>query len=236
MTDVTIAPGTKRAGPLVLRTSIGKKVAMATSGIVLVGFVIAHMVGNLKFFYGEKHFDEYAHFLRTVGEPVIPYHYLLWGLRGALLLAVGVHIWAAYATTVQSKRARPVPYAHTDNIQATYASRTMRWGGAILLAFIVFHILDLTLGAAHVGDFEDGKVYDNSISGFSNPVVTLAYTVAIGALCFHLFHGIWSMFQTIGANRPSLSAKLRRASVAISAVVCLGFLAMPYAVMFGVRP
>ncbi|MEY2425712.1 MAG: succinate dehydrogenase / fumarate reductase, cytochrome b subunit, partial [Actinomycetota bacterium] len=174
MTEATIAP----AKPLVLRTSIGKKVAMATSGIVLVGFVILHMVGNLKFFFGEVHFDAYAHFLRTVGEPVIPYDYLRWGLRATLLAAVGVHIWAAYATTVQSKRARPIRYAHTDNIQATYASRTMRWGGIILLLFIVFHILDMTVGTTHVGAFKSGHPYDNAVSGFQHPAVTIAYTLA----------------------------------------------------------
>ncbi len=232
MTDTAIAP----AKPLVLRTSIGKKVAMATSGVLLVGFVIAHMVGNLKFFFGETHFDEYAHFLRTMGEPVIPYHYLLWGLRAALLAAVSVHIWAAYATTVQSKRARPIPYAHTDNIQASYASRTMRWGGIILLLFIIFHILDMTIGSTHVGAFKSGKVYDNAVSGFQHPVVTIAYTLAMGALCLHLFHGIWSMFQTFGRNNHRITGGLRTLSAAIAVVVCIGFLSMPYAILFGVRP
>lgn len=233
MTNTTLAPAAK---PLVLRTSIGKKVAMAASGIVLVGFVIAHMVGNLKFFTGETHFDEYAHFLRTMGEPVVPYHWLLWGLRGALLAAVGVHIWAAYSTTVQSKRARPIPYAHADTIQASYASRTMRWGGIILLLFIVFHILDMTVGAAHVGSFEDGKVYDNSVSGFQNPVVTIAYTLAMGALCLHLFHGIWSMFQTFGRNNHRVTGRLKALSASIAVVVAIGFLSMPWAVLLGVRP
>lgn len=232
MTDVTFAP----SKPLVLRTSIGKKVAMAVSGIVLVGFVILHMIGNLKFFFGETHFDEYAHFLRTMGAPVIPYHYALWGLRGALVVAVGVHIWAAYSTTVQSKRARPIPYAHTDNIQASYASRTMRWGGVILLLFVVFHLLDLTLGTAHAGTFEEGRVYDNSISGFKHPAVTIAYTLAMGALCLHLFHGVWSMFQTFGRNNHRLTGRLKAMSATIAAVVCLGFLSMPWAVMFGMRP
>jgi len=232
VTDTAIAP----AKPLVLRTSIGKKVAMATSGVILVGFVIAHMVGNLKFFFGETHFDEYAHFLRTVGEPVIPYHYLLWGLRAVLLGAVSVHIWAAYATTVQSKRARPVGYAHTDNIQASYASRTMRWGGIILLLFIIFHILDMTIGTTHVGAFKSGKVYDNAVSGFENPIVTLSYTLAMGALCLHLFHGIWSMFQTLGRNNHRFTGRLQAASAAIAVVVCIGFLSMPYAIMFGARP
>jgi succinate dehydrogenase / fumarate reductase cytochrome b subunit len=226
---------------LVLRTSIGKKVAMATSGVVLVGFVIVHMIGNLKFFFGEVHFDEYAAFLRTVGEPILPHYYLLWGLRAVLLLAVSVHIWAAYSTTVQSKRARPIPYAHTDNIQATYASRTMRWGGIILLLFIVFHLLDLTIGTAHVGAFEEttaehGHAYANAISGFQHPAVTIAYTLAMGALCLHLFHGIWSMFQTFGRNSAKITKQLRGLAVAISVVVCLGFLAMPWTIMFGGRP
>lgn len=232
MTEATIAP----AKPLVLRTSIGKKVAMAVSGIVLIGFVIGHMVGNLKFFTGEDHFDEYAHFLRELGEPILPYHWFLWGLRVVLLAAVSVHIWAAWSTTRQSKQARPVPYAHTDRIQATYASRTMRWGGVILLLFIVFHILDLTVGATHVGTFESGKVYANSVSGFRNPGVTIAYTLAMGALCLHLYHGVWSMFQTLGRNNVRVQAKLQTLSATIAVVVALGFLTMPWTIMLGGRP
>ncbi|HUR78700.1 MAG TPA: succinate dehydrogenase cytochrome b subunit [Acidimicrobiales bacterium] len=232
-TRAAIAPP---ARPSVLRTSIGKKVAMATSGVLLVGFVIAHMIGNLKFFFGETHLDEYFRFLRTMGEPVVPYHYLLWGLRGALLAAVTVHIWAAYSTTVQSKRARPIPYAHADTIQANYASRTMRWGGIILLLFIVFHILDLTLGATHVGAYETGHVYDNSVSGFQHPAVTIAYTLAMGALCLHLFHGIWSMLQTFGRGSGRAGPALKRLSATIAVVVTLGFLSMPWAVLLGVRP
>ncbi len=232
MTDTAIAPAKAK----VSRTSIGKKVAMAASGVILVGFVVAHMVGNLKFFFGEIHFDEYAHFLRTVGEPVIPYHYLLWGLRAVLLAAVGVHIWAAYSTTVQSRKARPIPYAHTDNIQASYASRTMRWGGVILLLFIIFHILDMTVGTTHVGSFQSGRVYDNAVSGFQNPLVTISYTLAMGALCLHLYHGVWSMFQTIGRNNHRLTGKLRSLSAALAVITCIGFLSMPYAILFGVRP
>jgi succinate dehydrogenase / fumarate reductase cytochrome b subunit len=227
--------------PLVLRTSIGKKYAMAMSGVILIGFVIVHAIGLLKFFFGEKHFDEYSAFLRTVGEPILPHYYLLWGLRATLLAAVSVHIWAAYATTVQSKRARPVPYAHTDNIQATYASRTMRWGGIILLLFIVFHILDMTVGTAHVGAFkettaEHGHAYANAVSGFQHPAVTIAYTLAMGALCLHLFHGIWSMFQTLGRNSAKVTKQLRRVAAVTSVAVCLAFLAMPWTIMLGGRP
>jgi succinate dehydrogenase / fumarate reductase cytochrome b subunit len=232
VTDTAIAP----AKPLVLRTSIGKKIAMATSGVILVGFVILHMAGNLKFFFGETHFDEYAHSLRTVGEPFIPFDYARWGLRAVLLGAVSIHIWAAYATTVQSKRARPVRYSHTDNIQATYASRTMRWGGIILLLFIVFHILDMTVGTTHVGAFTSGHAYDNAVSGFQNPIVTISYTLAMGALCLHLFHGIWSMVQTFGRNNHRVTGRLHALSAGIAVVVCIGFLAMPYAILFGARP
>lgn len=238
MTEATIAPTAK---PLVLRTSIGKKVAMAASGVILVGFVIAHMVGNLKFFTGEHHFDEYAAFLRTVGAPAVPHYFILWGLRAVLLGAVSIHIWAAWSTTRQSHNARPVKYAHSDSIQATYASRTMRWGGVILLLFIVFHILDLTVGAAHTGAFEEttaehGHAYANAISGFQHPAVTIVYTLAMGALCLHLFHGIWSMFQTFGKNNKAVTQKLRTLAATISVAVCLGFLAMPWTIMLGGRP
>ncbi|MEY2399045.1 MAG: succinate dehydrogenase / fumarate reductase, cytochrome b subunit [Actinomycetota bacterium] len=237
MTDTAIAP----AKPLVLRTSIGKKVAMASSGVILVGFVIAHMVGNLKFFFGEAHFDEYAAFLRKLGAPILPHYYALWGLRAVLLGAVLVHIWAAWSTTRQSRNARPIKYAHRDNIQATYASRTMRWGGVILLLFIVFHILDLTVGVAHTGAFtettaEHGHAYANAISGFQHPIVTLVYTLAMGALCLHLYHGIWSMFQTFGRNNHRITGRLRTAAGGIAVVVCIGFLAMPWTIMFGGRP
>ena len=238
MTDVTIAPAAK---PLVLRTSIGKKVAMATSGVVLIGFVIAHMIGNLKFFFGDVHFGDYARFLRTMGEPILPHYYALWALRAALLAAVSVHIWAAYSTTMQSRRARPIPYAHADTIQANYASRTMRWGGIILLLFIVFHILDMTVGTTHVGSFhettaEHSTVYANAVSGFKHPAVTIAYTLAMGALCLHLFHGIWSMLQTFGRGSGKAGPALKKLSATIAVVTAIGFLAMPWTIMLGFRP
>ena len=238
MTEATIAPADK---PLVLRTSIGKKYAMATSGVILVGFIILHAIGLLKFFFGEKHLDEYSVFLRTVGAPALPHYYALWGLRALLLGAVSVHIWAAYMTTRQSHAARPVPYAHKDTIQANYASRTMRWGGIILLLFIVFHILDMTVGVAHVGAFkettaEHGHVYANAVSGFRHPIVTLAYTLAMAALCLHLFHGVWSMFQTFGRGSGKRELMLRRLSATIAVVVCLCFLSMPWTIMLGGRP
>jgi succinate dehydrogenase cytochrome b subunit len=232
VTDTTIAP----AKPLVLRTSIGKKYAMATSGVILVGFVILHMIGLLKFFFGQKHFDEYSHFLRVAGAPALPHYTLLYAERVTLLAAVSVHIWAAYMTTVQSKRARPIPYAHADTIQANYASRTMRWGGIIILLFVVFHIMDMTVGKWHWGTFHHGHAYANAVSGFQHPLVTLVYTFAMGALCLHLFHGVWSIFQTFGRGSGKREQMLRRMSAAIAVLVCIGFLAMPWTIMFGGRP
>lgn len=209
---------------------------MAVTGVILIGFVVLHMVGDLKFFFGEKHFDEYAHFLRRIGDPVLPKYYFLRIQRTFLVGAVLLHIWAATSLTLQSKRARPEPYVHTDNIQATYASRTMRWGGVIILLFIVFHLLDIATGTAHAGSYVKGHVYDNSVSGFEHPAVTIAYTVAMGALGMHLYHGFGSIFQTLGRNNARLRAKLRTVSALLSVVVVVGFLSVPYAILFGVRP
>lgn len=218
-----------------LRTSIGKKAVMAVTGLIMLGFVLVHMAGNLKFFLGRGHFDEYAEFLRRVGEPLVGHAWLLWALRGILLVSVVLHIWAAWSLTRQSRAARPVRYAHTDHVQSTYASRTMRWGGVILALFIVYHLLHMTVGTVHP-DFHEGAVYDNSIAAFQVPAVTIAYTVAMGALGLHLFHGFWSALQTLGRNNKRLDAPLRNLSLALSLVIVVGFLSMPWAVLLGVRP
>lgn len=231
MTSTLTAP----APTTPLRTSIGKKAVMAVTGFVMLGFVVAHMLGNLKFFLGAAHFDEYAEFLRRVGEPLVGHSWLLWGLRGALLLSVVLHMWAAWSLTRQSRLARPVRYAHTDRVQSTYASRTMRWGGVILLLFIVYHLLHMTVGTVHP-DFRQGAVYENAVAGFQVPIVTLAYTVAMLALGLHLFHGFWSAFQSLGRNSKRLDAPLRTVSWILAVVVVVGFLSVPWAVMLGVRP
>ena len=229
MTDVTLAPAPK---PLVLRTSIGKKVAMATSGIILVGFVIAHMVGNLKFFTGEHHFDQYAAFLRTMGDPIVPHYFLLWGLRAVLLGAVIVHIWAAYMTTVQSKKARPVPYAHKDSIQASYASRTMRWGGLTILLFVIFHLLQFTTGTIQVGGSFDSP-YQRLVAAFQVWYVVLVYALAMLALGMHLRHGIWSAVQTLGWSTRAREVPIKRTALVVALVIVVGFLAPPVAILFG---
>ena len=232
MTDTLTAPAPPTAP---LRTSIGKKAVMAVTGFVMLGFVVAHMAGNLKFFLGEEHLDEYTEFLRRVGEPLVGHSWLLWALRSILFVSVVLHMWAAWSLSRQSRLARPVRYAHTDNVQSTYASRTMRWGGVILLLFIIYHLMHMTFGTVHP-DFHHGAVYDNAIAGFEVPIVTIAYTVAMAALGLHIFHGFWSAFQTLGRNSKQFDSALRSLSLVLSLVIVFGFLSVPWAVLLGVRP
>ena len=216
------------------RTSVGKKAIMAVTGIVMYGYVLAHMAGNLKIFLGPSHFDEYAEFLRRIGEPLLGHSWFLWAMRPILILALVLHVWAAVQLTIQSKRARPVGYRDKD-VVVNYASRTMRIGGVVLLAFIVFHLLNLTFGTVHPGgDFEHGAVYENTRTTLEVWWVALIYIVAMGALAFHLFHGVWSAFQTLGLNSPERDPWIRRFAIGSSAVIAGGFVVVPIAAMLGV--
>src|SRR5688572_29580627 len=184
------------------RTSVGKKAVMAASGVVMYGYVLAHMAGNLKIFTGAEHFDEYAAFLRRLGEPILGHSWFLWAARPVLLAALVLHVWSATQLTIQSKKARPIGYRDQD-VNVNYASRTMRIGGAVLLIFIVFHLLNLTFGWVHPGgEFHHGAVYDNTVSTLEVGWVAALYLVAMAALGFHLYHGMWSIFQTFGINSP----------------------------------
>jgi len=212
---------------------IGKKVVMATSGVVLLGFVFVHMAGNLKVFLGPAHFDAYADWLRTVGAPLFPRGVLLWIARVILLLAVGLHIASAWAVTRASWAARPHGYHELRLIHTTYAARTLRWGAIIILLFVIFHLLDLTFGTVNPA-FVPGDAYRNVVTTFSRVPVSLAYIVAMGALCLHLYHGIESGCQTLGLNHPRYNEWRRRIALGFSFVVTVGFIAVPIAVLAGV--
>lgn len=214
------------------RSTIGKKVVMAVTGIILVGFVVAHMVGNLKIYLGPQAINDYGHFLREVGEPLFPRETLLWVARLVLLASVGLHILAATQLTLLDRASRPERYAYHKKVQATYASLTMRYGGVIVLLFIVYHLLHFTTGSLH-GSFIEGDVYHNVIVGFQNPLVSLFYIVAMVALGLHLYHGVWSMFQTLGWNNRRWNTTLRGLATAIAAVVVLGNISIPIAVLAG---
>ncbi len=214
------------------RSSIGMKAVMAVTGLILVLFVIGHMVGNLKVFQGPEKFDAYAEFLREVGEPLVGYGQLLWVARIVLLASVIAHIGAALQLTRVGVAARPVRYQRWTPDASTYASRTMRWGGVIIFAFVVYHLLHLTFGAAHP-DFVPGAAYHNVLAGFRTWPVTVAYVVAVTALGFHLYHGVWSVFQSLGANHPDYNRYRRPLAGAVAAVVTLGFITVPIAVVTG---
>jgi len=216
-------------------TMIGKKVAMAVTGIVIVGFVIAHMLGNLKIFLGAQAIDTYAVFLRTVGEPLLSYSALLWLVRLVLLTCIALHITAAVQLTRMSRAARPHGYDTKESIATTYAARTMRWSAVIVVLFIVYHLLHLTGGVVgwEPGQFRDLSVYHNVVAGFSVWYVSLFYIVAMACLCLHLDHGIWSLLQTLGWNNARTTSTLRTLSRGVALAVFVGFISVPVAVLAG---
>jgi succinate dehydrogenase / fumarate reductase cytochrome b subunit len=216
-------------------TMVGKKVVMAVTGLVLVGFVLAHMLGNLKIFLGAEAIDAYAVFLRTMGEPLFPSGLLLWVARIVLLTCVALHITAAVQLTRLNWAARPQGYDTKRSIATTQAARTMRWSGVILALFIVYHLLHLTAGAVgfQPGAFHHNTVYHNVVAAFSVWYVALFYIVAMACLCLHLDHGIWSMLQTLGWNNARTTRGLQTLSRLLALVVFAGFISVPVAVLAG---
>lgn len=214
------------------QSSIGKKFVMAVTGFIGYGFVAVHMVGNLKVFQGREHFNEYAEFLRIVGEPIFPHTSLLWIFRIVLLAAVILHVWSAIELTRMDIAGRPRGYKVKKTRQANFASMTLRYGGVALLLFIIFHLLHFTSGTVHP-NFIKGDAYHNVVVGFQNPFMVGLYLVAVAALGMHLFHGVWSMFQTLGLNNKR-SDPFWRGLAALSGVgLFLGFATVPIAVAFG---
>jgi succinate dehydrogenase / fumarate reductase cytochrome b subunit len=211
-------------------SSVLRKVWMAVTGALLFGFVLTHMLGNLKAFQGREAFDGYALFLRELGYPVFPESGVLWILRLALLAAVSVHIFAAYKLWKQSRSARSHGYGKSHSQVVSYASRTMRWGGIIILAFVIFHLLHMTTGTAHP-DFEYGSVYNNLVIGFQSVPVVAFYLLAVGALSFHLYHGIWSVFTTLGVENRRIDRLRRPLAAVIAWGMFLGYAIVPLAVL-----
>ena len=217
------------------RSSLGKKWVMACTGAILFGFAFVHMFGNLKVYQGAEKFNAYAEGLRTIGLPFIGREWALWAFRLALLAAVGLHIHSAWSTTQQSRAARKIPYKRRDALQMTYAERTMRYGGVIIFLFVLYHLAHFTWGWNVVHpDFIHGDPYHNFVTGFSVWWVALIYLTAQVFLGFHLYHGLWSMFQSIGWV-PRTSRDWRRPFAATFAlVIVLGNVSFPLAVLGGV--
>jgi len=220
-------------------TAVGKKYVMAISGIVMMGFVFFHMIGNLKMYLGAADLDRYGEFLRELLYPLAPKGVVLWIMRGGLFVMLLLHLHAAWSLTQLNRHARPVKYQSARDYQvATFASRTMRWTGIIVLSFLIWHILDLTLGVVNTtgtsGEFVSGEVYNNLVRSFDRWPVSVFYVVANILLGIHLFHGAWSIFQSLGWNSPRFNNWRRGFATAFATVVVVGNVSFPIAVLAGI--
>jgi succinate dehydrogenase / fumarate reductase cytochrome b subunit len=208
-----------------LTSSIGLKLVMALTGVILSLFVLGHMLGNLQAFQGAEAIDSYGRLLRK--EPA-----LLWTARLGLLAAVGLHIYAYLALAKRNAQARPQGYREKKNRESSYASRSMTITGPLILAFIIFHILHMTTGTVH-STFEEGAVYHNLTTGLTG-LIGLIYILAMALLSFHLWHGVWSMLITLGLPEGRYGSVGRTAATVFTVVVIAGFIAIPLGVMAGV--
>ena len=215
-------------GPLTLsQVTIGKKVVMAVTGAIWFGYVIGHLLGNLQIYADPERINDYAAFLHRT----LP---LLWGTRIVLLIALVAHIAASIQLTLRNLDARPVPYARKDDIVTTYAARTMVYSGPILLLFIAYHLAHLTVGMTPGYAFDTHNVYNNVIFGFRIWWLSMLYIAAQAALGLHLYHGLWSALQTVGANHPKYNAWRKRFATIVAAAVVAGYISIPISVMAGI--
>jgi succinate dehydrogenase / fumarate reductase cytochrome b subunit len=220
------------------RSTVALKALMAVSGLIMIGYLLAHMYGNLKLFAGQNSFDDYAHHLRTLGEPILPYGGLLWIIRVVLLASIFGHFYAALALWSRARKARggSKRYHSTKNkrgVQRSYASFTLRWGGVVILLFVIFHLLHFTWNTIHPGG-ASGSPYERVVNGFGVWWVVLAYTLAMLAVAFHLRHGISSALTTLGANTsPTARRRLKLLAYVFTAIITIGFLLPPYSILFG---
>lgn len=215
------------------RSTLIKKAVMAVTGVVLYGFVLGHMVGNLKAFQGSAKFNHYAEFLREMGSPILPHEGALWIARLGLLACLVLHVVAAWQITQAQRRARPESYAVRRAVQMDWASRTMGWSGLVILVYVIFHLMHLTIGNVHP-DFVPGDAYRNLTVGLGQPVIAIFYVVAAGLLGLHLYHGLWSLFQTLGLDHPRYNRWRRTFAIVFAVTISLGFMAVPIATLIGV--
>ncbi len=226
----------------IYQTAVGKKWVMAVTGLMLVGFVIAHMLGNMKLYLGvvehngEMIYDAdiYAEFLRELLVPLAPHGVVLWLLRLGLLAAFGLHIHSAYSLTRMNASSNRTYESKRDWLAANFASRTMRYTGTIVLAYLIFHLADLTWGWIPNTEWEHGAVQSNVVNSLSNPAIALIYIVANIMVAVHLYHGVYSMFQSLGINNPQYNGLRRGIATGLAVVILLGNVSFPIAVLFNI--
>jgi succinate dehydrogenase / fumarate reductase, cytochrome b subunit len=208
-------------------TTVGKKAVMAVTGFVLFGFIVGHLLGNLQVYEPPEKINHYSEMLRSVPS-------LLWGARITLLISVFLHIWASFALWRLQRAARPVPYVKKANLHSTYASRTMMWSGPIILAFVIYHLLNFTFGTVHPGGpFDQHNVYNNVVTGFQFWPSSVFYIIAMIMLCYHLYHGLWSMFQSLGFSHPVYTLWIQRCAKVAAILIAAGYISIPVAVLAG---
>lgn len=209
------------------QTTVGKKAIMAVTGFILFGFVCGHLLGNLQIFLPPEKINHYAATLRSLPP-------LLWGTRITLLVSVILHIWSSFQLWLLQRQARPIKYVKRTNLNSTYASRTMLWSGPIIAAFVIFHLLHFTFGTVHPGGpFDEHNVYNNVVTGFQVWPVSLFYIIAMIMLCYHLYHGLWSIFQSLGFSHPVYTPWLQRLSKVVAILIAAGNISIPVAVLAG---
>ena len=226
-----------------LSSTLGTKTVVAVTGIILLGFVVAHMLGNLKTFtgsdaHGIPHVDVYARFLRTMGEPMLPRGFALWATRAVLLAALLLHVGMVFRLLARNRAARPIHYTHRQQrVVSTVAARTMLLSGVLILVFAVIHVLHFTTGTLPlVPPVVPEEVYANLSRAFGVWYVAVFYVIAAGLLGFHLYHGAWSMFQTLGLDNPDRNRGLRWAAALAAVILVVGFCSVPLLFIIGVMP
>jgi len=208
-------------------STVGTKAVMAISGIVLFGYVIGHLLGNLQIFLPDARED-----LRNYAAMLHKYPALLGSVRSFLLVMLGLHIWSYLTLGLRKLKARPIGYVKKKAVGSSLASRTMYWSGPFIAAYVIYHILHLTAGTAHPG-FREGDPYDNVVSGFRSYAVSIVYIIAIILLCMHLYHGLWSWLQSLGIHHPRYTPLLQRAAAVIAILIAAGYISIPVAVLTG---
>lgn len=222
-------------------STIGKKFIAAVTGLILFGFLAGHVAGNLKVFTGSTdagvpHIDEYGQFLKVAGEPFLPEMAGLWIARLVLLGSVVIHIVVVVQLAFRNLEARPVGYVRSKKAASTLAAMWMMFSGGLIAFFIVFHLLHFTVGVLPVGEFQHGAIYKNLYSSFGNPLISLFYVIVMGVIGFHLYHGVWSLFQTLGIDNPDRNKALRMFAIVSTIGIVIGFSLVPLSFMLGVMP
>jgi succinate dehydrogenase / fumarate reductase cytochrome b subunit len=215
------------------RSTIGKKYVMAITGLIWFGYLIVHLWGNLKIYAGPVYLNDYGAWLRTVGDPLFGFSQLLWLARLILIPAFVLHVWAAVQLTTRDRVSRPQRYSMRKNLESTFASRTMIYGGLFIILFLIYHLLDFTFGTVNPS-FEEGNIYHNVVASFQRWPVVVFYELAMVAVGLHLFHGIWSTFQTLGWNTARTTRGVRNVATACAVLLTLGNMSIPLAVFSGI--